>query len=139
SMRVRLKIKTTLILPLAKNLNALSLGEAEARYLGSPIESLKLKVVLATGLCTGVAVALCGVIGFVGLVVPHVLRLIGGGHHQFLLPASALAGGLLLCWADVFSRVIVAPAELPIGVLTAIAGSPVFLILLIQRQKTGYA
>lgn len=138
-MTVVLTLGLLIVLPLAKNLNALSLGESEARYLGSPIESLKLKIVLVTGLCTGVAVALCGVIGFVGLVVPHILRLVGGGQHQFLLPASALAGGILLCWADAFARVIVAPAELPIGVLTALAGSPVFLILLLQRQKTGYA
>ncbi|MEM7657926.1 MAG: iron ABC transporter permease [Bacteroidota bacterium] len=124
-----------LLLPMVKDFNALSLGETEARHLGSPVESLKRRVVLATGLCMGVAVAFCGVIGFVGLVVPHMLRLSGGGHHHYLLPASVLAGGVLLCWADAFSRVVVAPAELPIGVLTAMAGSPIFLFLLLRQNR----
>ncbi|MEL6590787.1 MAG: iron chelate uptake ABC transporter family permease subunit, partial [Bacteroidota bacterium] len=132
---VVLSIGLILILPLAKGLNALSLGESEARYLGSPVEHIKLRIILATGLIMGVAVAFCGIIGFVGLVVPHVMRLASNGQHRYLLPASALGGGMLLCWADAMARVVVAPAELPIGVLTALAGSPVFLILLLQNQR----
>jgi iron complex transport system permease protein len=75
-------------------------------------------------------------IGFVGLVVPHVLRLLGGGNYRFLLPASVLSGALLLCWADTLARTLVAPAEIPIGVITALLGAPVFLVIL-YRQKNA--
>jgi iron complex transport system permease protein len=123
------------ILPLFKSFNALSLGEEEAAYLGINTEELKRKVILFTALSIGASVAFCGMIGFVGLVVPHILRLVVGSDHRSLLPASALLGALLLCWADNLSRTLIAPAELPIGIITAICGAPVFLFLLVQRKK----
>jgi iron complex transport system permease protein len=81
-------------------------------------------------------VALCGVIGFVGLVVPHMLRLAGGADNRFLLPASALGGAVLLCLADTLARTVAAPAEIPIGVITALCGAPVFLYLLVRRKRS---
>lgn len=129
-------IATVFLFRLAKVFNALTLGEQEAKYIGMPIERLKIQVVVLTALAIGTAVAFCGMIGFVGLVVPHVLRLIGGSNYRFLLPASVLAGALLLCWADTLARTLVAPAEIPIGVITALLGAPVFLVIL-YRQKNA--
>ena len=122
------------LLRLPKVFNALSLGEQEARHIGMPVERLKTQVIVLTALSVGISVAFCGVIGFVGLVVPHVLRLIGGANFRYLLPASALGGALLLCWADAISRTLVAPAEIPIGVITALMGAPVFLLILYQQK-----
>lgn len=129
-------IATVFLFRLTKVFNALTLGEQEAKYIGMPIERLKIQVVVLTALAIGTAVAFCGMIGFVGLVVPHVLRLIGGSNYRFLLPASVLAGALLLCWADTLARTLVAPAEIPIGVITALLGAPVFLVIL-YRQKNA--
>lgn len=135
-----------LILPLValrgmgKSLNAFALGETEAGYLGIPVQRLKLKVMLIATLLTGATVALAGIIGFVGLVAPHIVRLAVGPDHRLVLPLSGLAGALLLVLSDLFCRTVVAPAELPIGIVTAILGVPVFLgILLRQRRKTAIA
>ncbi|MEL6675548.1 MAG: iron ABC transporter permease [Bacteroidota bacterium] len=127
-------ISLIIFLNFGKAFNALSLGEEEASYLGIEVERLKFVVVLATGLAIGCSVAFCGVIGFVGLVVPHLLRILGGADHHYLLPASALGGGLLLAFADTVSRTLLAPAELPIGILTALVGAPFFLFLLYQQR-----
>lgn len=132
---VSLLVSIVFLLRLPKAFNALTLGEQEAKYIGMPVEHLKTQVIILTALSVGTSVAFCGMISFVGLIVPHILRLIGGANHRFLLPASALGGALLLCWADTIARTLVAPAEIPIGVITAILGAPVFLILLYQ-QKT---
>ena len=123
-----------LLLPMAKSFNALSLGETEARHLGVPVEVLKRRVIVATGLAVGTSVAFCGLIGFVGLVVPHLLRLAGGAQHRYLLPASALGGGVLLTAADTLARTLVPPAEVPIGIVTSMVGAPVFLALLFNKQ-----
>ena len=112
------------------------MGEQQARYLGVDAERIKRRVVLATSVMVGATVALCGVIGFIGLVVPHVLRMIGGVDNRFLLPASMLGGALLLCLADTLARTMVAPAEIPIGVITALCGAPVFLALLVRRKRS---
>jgi iron complex transport system permease protein len=120
---------------LGKSLNALALGESEANLIGVNTEKIKRKIVIVTALVIGVTVAFCGMIGFIGLVVPHIIRLVVGADHRFLIPASALGGSLLLIWADTLSRTIVAPAELPIGIITALIGAPLFLYLLI-KQKT---
>ena len=117
-------------------LNALLLGEREATLLGYRPQALRRSLVVLVALATGAAVAMCGVIGFVGLVVPHLLRLVSGPDHRLLLPGSALAGGSLLIVADAVARTVVAPAELPIGVLTALLGGPFFLWLLL-RQRMG--
>jgi iron complex transport system permease protein len=120
---------------LARPLNALLLGESEAGHLGFDVERVKRLVVVMVALVVGVAVALTGLIGFVGLVVPHLLRLMIGPDHRTLLPGSALLGASLLIGADLIARTVVAPAELPIGILTAIAGAPFFLWLLLRDRK----
>jgi iron complex transport system permease protein len=119
---------------LARGLNALALGEAEAYHLGVPVQRLKALAILLVAVSVGASVAGAGMIGFVGIVVPHVLRLVAGPDHRFLLPASALLGAVLLSAADTVARIIVAPAELPIGILTAAIGAPFFLWLLLRRQ-----
>ncbi|MFK7927680.1 MAG: FecCD family ABC transporter permease [Myxococcota bacterium] len=123
---------------LARRLDCLQLGEAEAAHLGVPIESTKRWVVGVGALLVGVSVAAAGAIGFIGLVVPHLVRLFLGPGHRMLLPASALLGAALVVLADVLARTVVAPAELPIGVLTTLLGGPFFLGLLIaDRRRRG--
>jgi len=123
---------------LAPALNVLLLGEREARHLGVDIERLKRHAVLISALGVGAAVALCGVIGFVGLVVPHLIRLVAGPDHRLVLPGSIALGAALLVGADVVARTVVAPAELPIGVVTALVGAPFFLWLL-RRQPAAWS
>lgn len=118
-----------------RSLNALALGDAQARHLGLRPDQVKRGVVIATAVMTGATVALCGVIGFVGLVVPHVFRLAGGADNRYLLPASAVGGAALLCGADTLARTLAAPAELPIGVITALCGAPVFIYLLLRQRR----
>lgn len=118
----------------ARALNALLLGESEARHLGFDVERLKRELVFCTALGVGAAVAAAGMIGFVGLVVPHLVRLMIGPDHRLLLPASALAGGSLLLLADLLARLLLAPAELPIGIVTALLGAPFFLFLLLRGR-----
>ncbi|MEI2384007.1 iron chelate uptake ABC transporter family permease subunit [Breoghania sp. JC706] len=120
---------------IGNGLNALLLGEAEAYHLGFSPQRLKRWIVVLTAASTGAAVAGAGVIGFVGIVVPHVLRLVLGADNRLLLPASALLGATLLIFADILSRLIVAPAELPIGIITAVIGAPVFISILLRRRS----
>ncbi|WP_375464045.1 FecCD family ABC transporter permease [uncultured Methylobacterium sp.] len=124
---------------LGRGLNALVLGEAEAFHLGVPVERLKRTCILLVAVAVGASVAAAGVIGFVGLVVPHALRLVIGPEHRLLLPASALLGGVLLVLADIAARMVAAPAELPIGIVTALVGAPVFLWLLLGRARLADA
>ncbi|MEK0360783.1 MULTISPECIES: FecCD family ABC transporter permease [unclassified Pseudomonas] len=119
----------------ARALNALLLGESEARHLGFDVERLKRELVFCTALGVGAAVAAAGMIGFVGLVVPHLVRLLVGPDHRLLLPASALAGGSLLLLADLLARLVLVPAELPIGIVTALLGAPFFLYLLLRGRR----
>lgn len=116
-------------------LNALLLGESEARHLGFDVERLKVELILCTALGVGAAVAAAGMIGFIGLVVPHLLRLIVGPDHRVLLPASMFGGAILLLLADLIARLALAPAELPIGIVTALIGAPFFLYLLIRGRS----
>lgn len=116
-------------------LNALLLGDNEALHLGYPVERLKKILLTLTCIAAGAVVATCGVIGFIGLIAPHIARLITGPNHHYVLPLAALIGATLLTAADIVARTIVTPAELPIGVLTALIGGPVFLWLL--RQGRG--
>jgi iron complex transport system permease protein len=118
----------------ASALNALLLGESEARHLGFNVERIKLELVLCTALGVGAAVAAAGLIGFIGLVVPHLMRLLVGPDHRVLLPASLLAGATLLLLADLVARLVLAPAELPIGIVTALIGAPFFLYLLVRGR-----
>ena len=118
----------------ARGLDALVLGDAAAFHMGVPVQRLKRLSILAVAAACGATVAVAGSIGFVGIVVPHLLRLAIGPSHRFLLLASALGGASLLLFADTVARTIAAPAELPIGIITAILGAPVFLMLLLGRN-----
>ena len=130
---------TVLIPREAQALNALLLGEAEAGHLGIDVERLKRRLVFLIVLATATSVALAGLIGFVGLLVPHLVRLRTGPDHRVLLPATALAGALLLTLADIAARVSLAPAELPVGILTALLGGPCFLWLLVRSRRYAEA
>lgn len=123
-----------LLLKQSKKLNALALGEAEAGHIGVKVNALKRTIVICTAISMGTVVAFCGIIGFVGLVVPHILRTLAGANHYYILLGSFLGGMLLLGLSDLLARTLAAPAELPIGIITAVAGAPVFLSLLV-RQK----
>lgn len=118
-----------------RGLNALLLGESEARHLGFSVERLRWQVILLTALTVGAVVAAVGVIGFVGLVVPHMVRLLLGPDHRWLLPCAAVLGGALLCAADLAARLLVQPQELAIGVLTALLGAPFFLFLIVRQRR----
>ncbi len=119
---------------LAKGLNAMALGEATAAHLGVPVQRLKYVAIVAVSAAIGSSVAVSGGIGFIGIVVPHLLRLAIGPDNRYLLPASALLGACLLLLADAVSRTIVAPAELPIGIVTAAVGGPFFLWILLRKR-----
>ncbi|WP_073561413.1 iron ABC transporter permease [Archangium sp. Cb G35] len=121
---------------LANPLNALLLGEANAGHLGISVERTKWMLVAFVALGVGASVAVSGMIGFLGLVVPHLVRLWLGPNHRVLLPLSALLGASLLCLADLTARTVVIPSELPIGIVTALAGAPFFLYLLLRQRRT---
>ncbi len=121
---------------LGRGLNALVIGEAEAFYLGIPVQRIKIIAIILVAAAVGASVASAGLIGFIGIVVPHVLRMIIGPDHRLLLPFSALLGASLLVSADILARLIVAPAELPIGILTAAIGAPFFLWLLLNKTRS---
>lgn len=114
----------------ARSLNLMMTGEDEARALGVEVERVKVIVYLASSLITGAAVAASGVIGFVGLVIPHAIRLAGGSDNRIVVPASALVGAVFLLLADTVARTVIAPRELHIGVITAVVGAPIFVYLL---------
>jgi iron complex transport system permease protein len=118
-------------------LNALALGEAEAFHMGVPVERIKLLIILCSALGVGVSVSMAGMIGFVGLVVPHLIRVTFHADHRLVLPASILGGALLLILADLIARTIVSPAELPIGVVTSLLGAPFFIALLLNAKNKG--
>jgi iron complex transport system permease protein len=119
---------------MARGLNAITLGEAAAFHMGVPIQRLKTIAIVTVAAGTGASVAVSGGIGFVGIVVPHILRMAIGPDHRYLLPASALLGGSLLIFADVLARTVVVPAELPIGIITAAVGGPFFLWILLRHR-----
>jgi iron complex transport system permease protein len=131
---VTLLILMVIFMRKAMPLNALLLGEAEANHLGIPVQKLKRQLILLTAIGVGVTVSVSGMIGFIGLVIPHLGRMLSGPDHRTLLPISALMGALLLTFADMFSRVAFAPAELPVGIVTAIIGAPFFIYLLFKQK-----
>ncbi len=126
---------TLLLCRYGQVINALLLGESEARHLGINVQRMKLKLITLSAIAVGVSVSVSGMIGFVGLVVPHLIRLMTGPDHRVLLPASAMLGGILLVMADMIARTIVAPAELPIGIVTALMGAPFFMSMLWQQRQ----
>ncbi|MEH7885602.1 iron ABC transporter permease [Bacillus sp. JJ1609] len=128
-------IGLVILLANARELNAMSFGEERAQHLGVNVERRKLLILLSGSLLTGSAVAVSGTIGFVGLVIPHLTRTIWGPDHRHLLPLSVLIGSGFLILADLVSRTVIAPAELPIGVITALIGAPVFALILLRNRK----
>jgi iron complex transport system permease protein len=120
----------------ARHLNALLLGETEARHLGFDVQRAKRWMIALVALTVGAVVALTGSIGFIGLIVPHLVRLMMGADHRTLYPLSALLGACLVLLADLFARTIVVPAELPIGIVTSFLGGPFFLWLLLRQKGT---
>ncbi|EBA00709.1 FecCD family ABC transporter permease [Marinobacter sp. ELB17] len=127
---VVLAVAVVLIMPLARNLNVLARGPMQAAALGVSVRPLEWTIYVLASLLTATAVTTAGSIGFVGLIVPHMLRLILGNDQRIILPASALAGGTLLVLADTLARTMIAPEQLPVGVITALLGVPTFLYLL---------
>lgn len=131
-----------LALRFSKQLNALLLGEEEASYLGVNTQRLKTRIMLLNTAMVAIATAFVGVISFMGLIVPHILRLLIGSDNKRLLPAAMITGTILMTWADMGARLLVAPAEMPIGIITSLVGAPVFIILLkkfnVLEQKGGY-
>ncbi|OSM95034.1 iron ABC transporter [Lonsdalea populi] len=134
-------VVATLVLPcagclqrLARRLNLLQLGDEEAHYLGVDVRRTRRQVVILSAVLVAAAVAVSGIIGFVGLVMPHLIRITLGADHRWLLPGSALGGALLLLLADTLARTMVAPAEMPVGLLTSLVGGPWFLWLILRRK-----
>jgi iron complex transport system permease protein len=124
---------------LAKSLNALALGDAEALHMGIDVRNLKRIIIVLATIAVGASVAVAGTIGFIGLIVPHIIRMTFTADHRLVIPGSALLGAALLTLADLLARTIVVPAELPIGILTALIGTPVFCILsLLNAIKVKY-
>ena len=124
------------LIPFSRQLDLLQLGEPEAYRLGVDVKKLKFRVIISSAIVVGVSVSLSGMIGFVGLVVPHLMRLIGGVNHNYLLPASAFFGASIMITADLLARILISPAELPVGLLTSAIGAPFFLWLIFRIRKT---
>ncbi len=123
-------------LAVARHLNVLSRGDLQARALGVPVQPLRLSLYFLASLLTASAVTVAGTVGFVGLVVPHMLRLLGAGDHRLLLPGSVLLGGSLLMLSDTLARTIIAPQQLPVGVVTALIGVPLYLFILNRGARS---
>ena len=121
----------------ARHLNVLARGDLQAAIVGLPVAGFRLIIFAVTALATAISVTTVGVIGFIGLVIPHLIRILAGSDHRIVLPASALAGGTLLVIADTLARTVLAPRQLPVGALTATIGVPLFLILMSRSRRTG--
>lgn len=135
SMMASIMLPATLLLwLLAKPLDAILLGESVAMHMGVSVAQVRIAIIVLGALLVGTAVAMSGMVGFVGLMAPHMARMLLGASHRWLLPGSALIGALLVSFADILSRTLVAPAEIPIGLVTAAMGSPFFLYLLYRRR-----
>ena len=128
-------VSISLMMTVSRNLDLIQLGEPEAYRLGVDVKKLKYKIILTCAAAVGASVSLSGMIGFVGLVVPHLVRLFGGVNHNFLMPGSAFVGASLMIVADMLSRTIIQPAELPVGLLTSAIGSPFFLWLIFRIKR----
>ncbi|AKK73683.1 iron ABC transporter [Chryseobacterium gallinarum] len=135
-LAIVLVVAYIILLPKGKALNAMMLGEKDAQHLGINVEKLKKQIIIIVALMVGSCVAFSGTIGFVGLIVPYILRLLFKSNYVFILPLSAVCGSILLLTADTFSRSMVAPSELPIGILTALMGGPIFIAILVKFKKS---
>jgi len=129
-------VGTVVILLYARLLNVMQLDEEQAKQLGISVERLKVVLLVAATLITAASVSFVGTIGFVGIIIPHAVRLVWGADHRFLLPLSFLTGAIFLILADLIARTLLGPTEIPIGVITAICGAPFFLYLLRRRKST---
>lgn len=127
---------TFLTFMFARDLNAMLLGDETAHYLGIGVERVKKILLVLASLITAITVAFCGIIGFVGLIIPHITRLIVGPDHRILLPSCALFGAIFVIWTDTLARTLLAPSEIPVGVITPLFGAPLFIYLLVTRRKT---
>ena len=128
-------VSTILLFTQSQPLNVVTLGDEEAEHLGVSHQKLRRRIILLAALSVGVGVALTGVIAFLGLVVPHLVRMMFGSNHQVVIPGSAILGGILLLFADTCARSMRAPAELPVGIITALVGGPFFVYLLMREQS----
>jgi len=128
-------VGTIVLYAYARDLNLMLSGEESAQHLGVAVENLKRILLVTVSFIVGVAVAFCGIIGFVGLIVPHVVRTFTGPDHKALIPASALFGGILLIWADIVARSAIPGEEMPVGIITALLGAPFFLYLVRSKRK----
>ena len=128
-------ITTIWILKTSRKLDLIQLGEVEAQRIGVNITKLRFDIILSSAIIVGVSVSLVGIIGFIGLVIPHLIRILGGVNHNFLLKGSILAGALIMILSDLISRTIIKPAELPVGLITSAIGSPFFLWLIFRIRK----
>ncbi|KRE83908.1 iron ABC transporter [Paenibacillus sp. Soil766] len=131
-----LLIGMVILLSYARSLNLLALGERQAAHLGVHVERTKLIVLIASTLITAAAVSVAGVIGFVGLIVPHLVRMLVGPDYRLIIPLSAIGGGIYVLWADTLARTLLSPTEIPLGVITAFLGAPFFAYLLHKDKKT---
>ena len=129
-------IGSLLIYAFSRDLNLMLLGDDSASHLGSDVNRVKAIMVAVSSLLAAAAVSVTGIIGFVGLIIPHIMRLIVGPDHRILIPASALVGAMFLVLADTFARMIIQPTEMPVGIVTALIGAPFFVYLLIRQKKT---
>lgn len=127
---------SSVIMILARDLNAIMVGEEQAGNLGINVNRIRMMLLLAASLVTAISVSVAGTIGFVGLIIPHVLRLLVGPDHRILLPASVIGGSLFMIWTDTLARTIISPAELPVGIITSLLGAPFFIYLLMSRKKS---
>src|SRR5690606_1699966 len=130
-------VPSLFLLTFSRSLNAMAVGETDAYYMGVNVERMKIIIIICCALAVGAVVSLAGTISFVGLIVPHMIRMTFGSDHRLVLPGSALGGAILLIVSDVIARTVVQPAELPIGIVTAIIGTP-FLIYLIRKAKSQF-
>lgn len=112
------------------------MGEEEAISMGLDVKKLKRNLLLLSALLTSLAVSVSGIIGFVGLIVPHFIRLIFGGDHKFLMPASMIVGGIFMLLADTLARSLISGFELPVGIITSLIGGPLFMVLLIKHKRS---
>ncbi|MGZ4891585.1 MAG: FecCD family ABC transporter permease [Halobacteriota archaeon] len=128
-------VGTVILYAYARDLNLMLSGEESAQHLGVAVENLKRVLLVTVSFVVGVAVAFCGIIGFVGLIVPHVVRTFTGPDHKALIPASALFGGILLIWADIIARSAIPGTEVPVGIITALLGAPFFMYLVRSKRK----
>lgn len=135
-LAVMIAISYIVLIPKGKALNAMMLGEKDAAHLGIRVERVKKQIIILSALMVGTSVAFAGTISFAGLIVPYILRIIFKSNYHIILPLSAVAGSILLLTADTISRTIAPPSEIPIGILTALMGAPIFITILIRSRKT---